>query len=226
MIDRRSFLGTVAGGVLVVPAAARAQQAGKVWRIGLLDYGGPDPAAAARWKAFRERLRELGYTEGQNVVLEPRWGNGQVGRLPGLATELINAKVDIIVTTGSEAALAAKRATSSIPIVTSTGSDPVEMGLVGSLARPGGNITGMASIARELSGKRLELLMQLIPRVSRVAILSDADNRASALSVRDTEAAAKTLGVELQSISMRGLKEVESVFSAMKRDRIAAVLLV
>ncbi len=218
-------MAVIAGGLLAAPLVAEAQQ-GKVVRIGLLDYGGSDPAGAARWKAFRERLRELGYAEGQNVVFEPRWGNGQVGRLPSLVAELINAKVDIIVTGGSEAALAAKRATSSIPIVTATGSDPVEMGLVSSLARPGGNITGVASMARELSGKRLELLKQLIPRVSRVALLWDANNQASALAVRDTEAPAKSLGIVVQSARVRGPKEFAAAFSAMKRDRAAAVILV
>jgi putative ABC transport system substrate-binding protein len=114
---RRAFIGTLAGGLLAAPATAMAQQQGKVVRIGLLDYAASEPASAARWKAFFERLRELGYVEGQNVVFEPRWGNEEVGRLPSRAAELINAKVDIIVTAGSEAALAAKQATSSIPIV-------------------------------------------------------------------------------------------------------------
>jgi putative ABC transport system substrate-binding protein len=123
---RRAFLGSLAGGLLAAPLTAQAQpQQGKVVRIGLLDYAASEPASVARWKALRERLRELGYVEGQNVVFEPRWANGQVGRLPGLAAELVNAKVEIIVTAGSESSLAAKRATSSIPIVTATGSDPV-----------------------------------------------------------------------------------------------------
>jgi putative ABC transport system substrate-binding protein len=225
-MERRAFLAVIAGGALAAPQAVKAQQQGKVWRVGLLDYAGADPAGAARWTAFRERLRELGYVEGQNVVFEPRWGEGQVGRLPNLFAELINAKIDIIVTAGSESALAAKRATSSIPIVTATGSDPVELGLVASLAGPGGNITGVASIARQLSGKRLELLKQLIPRASRVSILWDPDNRASALSVRETEAAAKTLGIELQSVGVRGSREFDDAFSAMKRDRVFAVILV
>jgi len=225
-MDRRAFMGTVAGGLFAAPLAAKAQQPGKLVRIGLLDYAASDPAGMARWKAFRERLRELGYVEGQNVVFESRWGNGQVGRLPSLAAELINVKVDIIVTAGSEAALAAKQATSSIPIVTATGADPVQLGLVAGLARAGGNVTGVTSIQSELSGKRLELLKQLIPRASRIAILWDADNHASALNVRDTEAAVKSLGIVLQSFGVRSPKEVDAAYSAMKRDHAAAVILV
>ena len=144
-MDRRAFISTLAGGLLAAPLVAGAQQPERVWRIGLLDYATSEPADEARWKALRERLRELGYLEGQNVTFEPRWANGQVGRLPGLAVELIDAKVDIIVTGQSEAALAAKKATRSIPIVTATSADPVALGLVASLARPGGNVTGVAS---------------------------------------------------------------------------------
>jgi len=155
-------------------------------------------------------LRELGYLEGQAVAFEPQWGNGHVDRLPGLAAELISAKVAIIVTGGSEAALAAKRATSAIPIVMATGADPVGLGLVESLARPGGNVTGVTSIQTEVSAKRLELLKQLVPRASRVAILWDADNHASALIVRDTEAGARPLGISLQSAGVRSPKDVDT----------------
>jgi putative ABC transport system substrate-binding protein len=225
VIDRRTFLGALAGGFVASPIAVEAQPAGKVWRIGLLSYAASDPASAARWKAFRDRLRELGYVEGQNVIFESRWGGGQVGRLRGLAAELIDAKVDILVTASSEAALAAKQATSSIPIVTATGADPVELGLVASLARPGGNVTGVFSMSNELAGKRLELLKQLIPRTSRVAFLRDPDNRASALNLRNAESAAKSLGVVVQGFSVRGPKEFDAAFVAMKRARIDAVIL-
>jgi putative ABC transport system substrate-binding protein len=225
VIDRRTFLGALAGGFVASPIAVEAQPAGKVWRIGLLSYAASDPASAARWKAFRDRLRELGYVEGQNVIFESRWGGGQVGRLRGLAAELIDAKVDILVTASSEAALAAKQATSSIPIVTATGADPVELGLVASLARPGGNVTGVFSMSNELAGKRLELLKQLIPRTSRVAFLRDPDNRASALNLRNAERAAKSLGVVVQGFSVRGPKEFDAAFVAMKRARIDAVIL-
>ena len=222
-MDRRAFLAGSAA-LLAAPLAAEAQQAGKVVRIGLLSYAASDSASAARWKAFRDGLRELGYVEGQNVIFESRWGDGQVGRLRGLAAELIDAKVDILATATSEAALAAKQATSSIPIVTATGADPVELGLVASLARPGGNVTGVFSMSNELAGKRLELLKQLIPRVSRVAFLRDSDNRASALNLREAESAARTLGLTVQGVGVRGPKELDAAFVAMKRARADAVI--
>jgi len=215
----------VAGGLLAAPLAAEAQPAGKVWRIGLLDSGASDPSSGVRWKAFRARLRELGYVEGQNVVFEPRWGNGQVARLPSLAAELINIKVDIVVTASTEAAFAAKQATSSIPIVTATGVDPVGLGLVASLARPGGNVTGVISISAELGGKRLELLKQLIPRASRIAILHDPDNRASGLDMRNTESAARPVGVVVHGVGVRGPKDFEAAFLAITRARAEAVML-
>src|SRR6266704_2202932 len=165
-IDRRVFLGGLGMSVLAAPLAAEAQQARRIWWIGLLDYGSPDPARLAWWRAFQDRLRELGYVEGQNVVFQPRWGNGQVSRLQGLVTELVAAKVDVLVTAGNPASLAAKQGTSSVPIV---------------------------------SAKRLGLLKELIPQVSRVAALWDSAARGSALAVRDTEVAARSLGIALQS---------------------------
>src|SRR5438128_4689308 len=226
-IDRRVFLGGLGMSVLAAPLAAEAQQAGRIWRIGLLDYGSPDPARLAWWRAFQDRLRELGYVEGQNVVFQPRWGNGKVSRLQGLATELVAAKVDILVTAGHPASLAAKQVTSSIPIVTATGPDPVELGLVASLARPGGNVTGVTSISSELSAKRLGLLKELIPRVSRVAALWDRTARGSALNVRDTEGAARSLGIALQSVPMRPEPTTyEAAFVAMKRDGAGAFIVV
>jgi putative ABC transport system substrate-binding protein len=223
---RRVFglLAVAAIACLVAPAIASAQQPAKVVRIGLLSYAASDSGGAARWKAFRERLGELGYVEGQNVIFESRWGEGQVGRLRGLAAELIDAKVDILVTVGSEAALAAKQATSSIPIVMATGADPVKLGLVGSLARPGGNVTGVFSLSNELGGKRLEFLKQLIPRVSRVAVLRESDNRASALNLRDAESAGRLLGLVVQGVGVRGPKEFDAAFVAMKRARVDAVM--
>jgi ABC-type uncharacterized transport system substrate-binding protein len=146
-----------------------------VIRIGLLTHAVSDTVTTARWKAFREQLRELGYVEGQNVIFESRWGEGwgegQVGRTRRLADELVEAKVDILVTAGTEALSAAKEATRSIPIVTATGGDLVAMGLAASLARPGGNVTGVISLINQLTEKRLELIKQLVPRASRVAVL-------------------------------------------------------
>jgi putative ABC transport system substrate-binding protein len=223
-VERRAFLAGTGAVLLAAPLATEAQQAGKVVRIGLLSYAASDSSGAARWNAFREQLRELGYVEGQNVIFESRWGDGQVGRLRSLAAELIDAKVDILVTASSEAALAAKQATGSIPIVTATGADPVKLGLVASLARPGGNVTGVFSLSNELAGKRLEFLKQLIPRVSRVAVLRESDNRASALTLRDAESAAKLLGLVVQGVGVRGSKELDAAFVAMKRARADAVM--
>ena len=222
MINRRTFLGTAMVGLL----APTAQAQPKVAKIGLLDYAAREQARIMWWKALRDRLRELGYLEGQNVVYESRWGDGRVDRLTGLAGELINAKVDIIATAGTEAALAAKRATSSVPIVMATGVDPVEVGLVGALARPGGNVTGVTSMQNEVAAKRVELFRQLLPRASRIAILFDAGNHASELLVRHTEAGATSLRVTLQKVSVRSLKEADAAFSAMKQDHVAAVILV
>ncbi len=146
--------------------------------------------------------------------------------MPSLATELVEAKVDIIVTAGTEAVRAASHATTSIPIVTATGTDLVGLGIVTSLARPGGNVTGVISLNAALAGKRVELLKQLVPQVSRVAVLWDSDSRGSALSVRDTEGAAKSLGIVPHKVDIRGAKGLDAAFSAMKRDRDAAVILI
>jgi len=223
-VERRTLLAMVAGCLLATPLAAVAQP--KVTKIGLLDYAAPDQARIMWWNALRDRLRELGYVEGQNVIYESRWAEGQVARLADLAGELVKAKVNIIATAGTEAALAAKRATSSIPIVMATGVDPVEVGLVGALARPGGNVTGVTSMQNEVAAKRVELFRQLLPRASRIAILFDADNHASELLVRHTEAGATSLRVTLQKVSVRSLKEADAAFSAMKQDHVAAVILV
>ena len=227
MMERRTFLAMVPVSLLAAPFAAEAQQAGRIWRIGLLDYGSPDPARLAWWRGFQDRLRELGYVEGRNVVFWPRWGNGQVNRLQGLVTELVDAKVDILVTAGNPAALAAKQGTSSIPIVTATGPDPVELGLAATLARPGGNLTGMTSISSELAAKRLELVKELIPRVSRVAALFDRAARGSALNVRDTEAAGRSLGIAVQNVAVRpDPRDYDAAFVAIKRAGAEAVIVV
>ena len=210
--------------LLAAPLAAGAQPAGKMVRIGRLDAAS-DAADAVRWKAFRDRLRELGYAEGQNVVFESRWASGQLGRLPGLAKELVDAQVDILVAATSEAALAAKGATRTIPVVTATGADPVELGIVASLSRPGGNITGVFSLSNELGAKRVELLKQLIPRISRLAILRNPDNLASALTGRGIESAAKPLGVTVQILGVRSPSDLDAAFVGLKRAHADAVFL-
>jgi putative tryptophan/tyrosine transport system substrate-binding protein len=216
----------LAVGLVLSPLAAEGQQGGKTVRIGLLDFASPDPARVTWWTAFRERLRELGYVEGQNIAFEPRWGNGHVSGLPSLAAELLRTRVDILVTAGSEAALAAKRATGSIPIVMTTGVDPVGLGLVASLARPGGNVTGVTSIQSELAGKRVEILKECIPRAGRIAILWDSGNHGSALVEHDAKSAATSMGIAVQSIAVRSPSEFDAAFAAMKRARAEAVILV
>jgi putative tryptophan/tyrosine transport system substrate-binding protein len=223
-MERRTFLAGTGAVLLAAPLAAEGQQpAGRMIRIGLLDSGS-DPASVDRWQAFRERLRELGYVEGRNVVFESRSAGEQVGRLPSLAKQLIDAKADILVTASSEAALAAKRATSSIPVVTATGTDPVALGLVASLARPGGNVPGVYSAAYELAAKRVDLLKQLIPQLSRLALLRNPDNRGSTLMERAVESAAKTLGVTVQMVGVRSPKDLDAAFVAIKNARAEAVI--
>jgi putative ABC transport system substrate-binding protein len=224
-VSRLAGMGFLVLALLAPPLTLAAQPQGKVVRIGLLDVGASNPSSDARWKALRDRLRELGYVEGQNVAYELRWSNGQMDRLPGLAGELVNLKVDVMVTAGGESALASKRASGSIPIVTATCPDPVRLGLVDSLAHPGGNVTGVISLNADLAGKRLELLKQLIPRAARVVVLRDPDNRSSEFSALDAERVAKALGVVVQSVDARGQKEFDAAFLAMKRANTDAFIL-
>jgi len=216
---RRAFIGTLAGCLLAAPLAAEAQQGGKVPRIGLLDSSSPDQTRVAWWEAFQQRMRELGYVEGQTVTFERRWAHGDIERLPGLATDLVRLKVNIIVTGGSPAALAAKTATRTIPIVMATGADPVELGLVPSLGQPGGNLTGMSTLSADLAAKRLELLRELLPKVSRVAILWDGNSGGGRLSARVTQAAGREMGVEILAYDVRKPSEFDHAFSAMTKDR-------
>jgi len=218
-MGRRAFLSGLA--LLTVPLAAEAQPAAKVYRIGFLETGKLRPHA---WAAFRERLRELGYVEGQTVAFETRWADGQVDRLPGMAAELLRLKVDVLVTAGSAAARVAKTTTTSIPIVMATGGDPVGLGLVDSLARPGGNVTGMTTLTREMSGKRLELFREALPRVSRMGMLWHRGSSIDALTSRATEQAARTLGIPLKLHDVDGPLDFDRALRAIVAERIGAVL--
>jgi putative tryptophan/tyrosine transport system substrate-binding protein len=183
--------------LLVVAVIAEAQQPKKVSRIGLL--GGSSLAAlSARIEAFRQGLRELGYMEGKNIVIEYRWAEGKIERFPDLATELVHLKVDVIVTAGPVSTRAAKEATVTIPIVMAFDLDPVGNGFVASLARPGGNITGLSTLAPEISGKQLELLKEIIPKLSRVAVLGTSTRSGNAQALKEVELAAGAFGVKLQ----------------------------
>lgn len=202
---------------------AEAQQPRKVPRIGVLWAYSP-PVTAPLAEALRKGLREFGYIEGQNVVLEERWAGREPDRLPILAAELVRLNVDIIVTGATSAIQAARHATRTIPIVMAFSNDPVESGFVASLARPGSNITGLSLVSPELSGRRLELLKAVSPRISRLAVLWNPSNPSHPLLLRETETAARVLGVQLQPLEARGAAELDSAFLAMSRARPAPSL--
>src|SRR6266849_6319338 len=219
--NRRTFMASMIGAVLSVPLAIEAQQAGKVPRIGFLFYGSPGPSPEL--DAFRQGLRELGYIEGQNIAIEVQFANGRVGQLPELAAKLVRLKLDVIVTPGTPASMAAKQATSTIPIVFAGVADAVGAGLVGNFARPGGNITGLTSISAELGGKRLELLKQVAPKASRVAVLYNPADRSNVLVFKQLQQSAPRLDLILQPLEVRKPGEIEAAFSAMARERASAM---
>jgi putative ABC transport system substrate-binding protein len=223
-MNRRAFIsGTLA--FLAAPLAAEAQQAAKVPRIGYLSTG--SSTANPFLEAFRQGLREAGWVEGQNVRIEYRWAEGRFDRLPALATELVRLKVDVIVAAPTASAVAAKNATGTIPIVMANAADPLELGLIASLARPGGNVTGVAySVNLEILGKGLELLKETVPTVRRVAVLSNPANPAQASAIGHVKAAAKSLGVQLQLLPARGPDDFEGAFAAMAKERAGALLVV
>src|SRR5262249_34618079 len=190
-IGRRKFLATLGGAAATWPLAARAQQPRKVWRLGVLQPGAPPEPLL---EAVRDGLRDLGYMEGRDVVLEIRWAEGKLDRLTALAAELAGLKVDVIYAFTTSPALAARRATTVVPIVFSAVGDPVGTGLVASLARPGGNATGLSLLATELSGKRLEMLREIVPNVSRVAMLWNDTNPSMVLRANETQNAAGKVG--------------------------------
>jgi putative ABC transport system substrate-binding protein len=208
---------------LTTAPPADAQQPTKVPRIGYLTAGSLS-AQSPRIEAFRQGLRELGYAEGKNLVIEYRHAEGKFDRLPALAAELVRLKVDVIVTGGPISTRRAKEATVSIPIVMAQDTDPVASGFVASLARPGGNITGLATLAPEISGKRLELLKEVVPRLSRVVVLGSSTEPANAQSLKETELAAGALGVKLQHVDVLAPKDIETAFRAASKGRADAVL--
>jgi len=212
-VERRAFLGAVAGGLLAAPLGAEAQQAGKVYRIGFL-RGGPPPESYL--DAFQQGLRERGYVYGQNVVVELRATDGSVDQLPQLAEELLRSKVDVILASAGPAALAARKATTSVPIVFVGVVDPVGVGLVPSLGRPGGNITGLATNSEDFAGKRLELLKAIVPSLKRVAVLWHPANLTNPIQLKGAQVAARTLGVRLEPVSIQGPNDFESAGKAVR----------
>jgi putative ABC transport system substrate-binding protein len=214
-----------AGLLFAAPLAADAQPAGKpVPRIGYLD-GASLSANSVRVDAFRQGLRELGYIEGQNIAIEWRSAEGEVDRLPRLAAELVRLKVDVIVTGGAGATRPAKEATATIPIVMAQDTDPVESGFVTSLARPGGNVTGLSTLHPTISAKRLEILKELRPRLSRVAFFGTSTWAGNAQGLRETELAARTLGVKLQYVDVSRPKDFGSAFQAAGKGQAEAVIM-
>jgi len=205
-MNRRTFLGALTGGFLAAPLAAEAQQAGKVWRIGVLAGSPPTtPEAARPWEALMLRLRELGYVEGQNLVVERRWAEGRADRYHELAAEIVALKPDVIIAAFTPSVSAAKRATSTIPIVMAIAGDPAGTGLVASLSRPGGNITGMSlQNSPELAGKRLELLKEAFPGLRRVGLLVNRTLPHRDFIWRDLQRAAVLIGVKLEPFEVRG----------------------
>ncbi len=224
MITRRVFVGTLAGGIVVAPFAAEGQQAAKIARIGYL--AGSLTVNPHLPEAFRQGLRDLGYVEGRDVVIEYRDAIGKLEQLPALAAELVALKVDVIVAAATRHALAAKQATSTLPIVFANATDPVTSGLVTSLARPGGNVTGLSLLAPELVGKCLELLKQAVPGVSRVAVLRQPgaiSERTEKDLLKGAEVAARGLGMRLQFVEARGSADFDRAFSDMTRARAGAL---
>jgi putative ABC transport system substrate-binding protein len=211
--------------VLVVPLAGEAQQAASLPLIGSLAPASPsDPRITRFNEALRQGLRELGYVEGQNIAIEFRWAEGQYDRLPGLAAELVRLKVNVIVAGGPSAIQAAKQATETIPIVMMAVADPVAAGFVASLARPGGNITGISNMLPELVGKQLELFKEVLPKVSRVALLGNPANPNYVPLLRHAQEAARALGVRLQPLEAQDLSEIDSAFAAITTGRAGAVV--
>jgi len=220
-MDRRIFLGTLASGLLAAPLAAGAPPVGKVLRLGLL-YGikpAFDPASNPDDQALVEGLRAHGYELGRNVIIEFRSARSNPERLPDLATELVQLKVDVLVTTLTAPTLAAQAATKAIPIVMVGVADPVEAGLVVSLAHPGGNITGMSVNAAEISAKRVQLLQEAVPKLSRVAVLWNSTIKSMTLGFQQIELAAPRLGVTVQSIRVSSSADFDRAFAAISRDR-------
>jgi putative ABC transport system substrate-binding protein len=224
-VGRRTIVSTLLGGAVAAPfgwlSAAHAQQSGKAYTIGCLT-----PGSFGFVKVFTDALRELGWVEGKNVVLEWRAAENRLERLPELAADLVRLKVDVIVASGTLGPLAAKRATATIPIVMTASGDPLGSGLVASLSRPGGNVTGMSLMVPDIGGKRLELLKELLPRLSRVTVLWNAANPYPAIVFKETQAAGQRLGTEVQSAEVRSPDDFDGAFEATRKRRPDALITV
>jgi ABC-type uncharacterized transport system substrate-binding protein len=228
MLRRLGALATLVT-VLSFPVTVDAQAPGRVWRIGYLSLVSGDLEQSRRWlTAFRDGLRELGYIEGQNVVIEPRYAAGRTERLPGLAAELVRLKVDVLVAAPAGSALAAKTATRTVPIVFMGEPDPVGTGLVKSLARPGGNVTGLADAHSELVPKRLDLLKQLVPSATRVGVMFNPANASTSPQLRTVQTAARTLGLTVVPVPVKGpgRDDVDRAFTALANQKVSALVVI
>jgi putative ABC transport system substrate-binding protein len=215
-MDRRRFVVTSLATTFSAPFATEAQQGGKTFRIGVLGSGSPD--------VLRQSLREVGYVEGLNLTIEWRDAEGKMERFNELSVELVRLKVDVIVATNPTATFAARRATTSIPIIMVNTPDPVQLGLALSLGRPGGNVTGTTTLSADLSGKQLELLKEAVPRAARIAVLSNPNNPWHPLAVKGAETSARSLAVHLQVVEVRGPEHLDNAIAAMTKERAGAVL--
>lgn len=225
MNTRRKLIIALGAGALTAPQISFAQKQGKIWRIGFLGSG-TATGYARQVDALRLGLSELGYLEGKNIVIEFRWAEDKNDRLPDLAAELVRLNVDVIVTDGTPGTRAAKQATATIPIVMAVSGDAVATGLIASLARPGGNVTGTTFLEPQLSAKRVEMIRDALPRVAKVAVLVNPANPATGPVYQVMEATANALKVKLQKFEIRGASEFESVFAAMVKSRVDAVVIV
>jgi putative ABC transport system substrate-binding protein len=223
-VNRRESITFLGGAAVVWPLAARAQQPSKVARIGFL--GNSTAALEVNLVGpFRDGLRKLGYEEGRDIVIEYRWADGRYERFPGLVGELVALKVDVIVTAGTPASVAVKNATTTIPLVMVAVGDPVATGLVGSLARPGGNITGLTSMSVEMEGKRLELLREVIPKVSHIAVLWNAASPIQIIEEAEVRAAAQVLGMKMLSLGVSTREQIDEALATIMRERPDALLI-
>ncbi len=226
MISRRKFVGLMAGSALGPICNAHAQQTGKVWRIGFFYFGTRQSAMdTGRYDAFAQGLRDLGYVEGKNAAIEARFGDGTIDRLPMLAEDLVRANVDVIVATGSPVYSALRFATTSIPIVVTVTTDPVIEGLAASLARPGGNFTGLTDTAADLGAKQLELLKAAVPQLTRLGVLLNPDNVTHPTQMKRVMLPAQKIGVQLVLAEAATVAEIEPGFAALVKERASAVML-
>ena len=223
MNNRRKLIAAFGAGALVAPFATFAQQSGKIYRVGYLGNSSaslePDLV-----EAFRQGMRDLGYIEGKNLVIEFRWAEGRYDRFASLVTDLIHLPVDVIVTAGTPGTLAAKNATKTIPLVMAVSGDAVGAGLVESLARPGGNVTGLTTMVSELEGKRLELLLEILPKLARITALKNDANPLMAIQFRQTAAAAKSLRVALEAVDIRAVDDFGKAFASIAKARPDAII--